>query len=165
MGERDNIMGTPAFIGIQRVQNGPIQGISCHHGHILPLGILLLNYDSIDDVQDLIDLGNLSSVHETNEKTVAHSRDFNRTFSSCRGKMFAHISELRERTQSQYYFFFIFRDDEWHVSVDGYWYHPLHSALEQMGVELPQKEIQEETAQPVNTVCNCGRCNHIRNNS
>ena len=129
-------MGTPAFIGIQRPKE-QIQGVYCHHGHIEHLGPMLYqHYKTFPEVQELIDLGQLSSVEETTKDSRSYFRDLGRKSGECESIVVDDILELRKK-HDRYYFYFIFMRGQWHVSVDGRWYHPLKDALEQMNC-LPE---------------------------
>jgi hypothetical protein len=69
-------MATRSRIAIEN-QDGSVISIYCHwDGHIETNGrILNENYTTKDKVEELIALGNLSSLDETIERTVAYHRD------------------------------------------------------------------------------------------
>ena len=69
-------MATRSRIAIEN-QDGSVISIYCHwDGHIETNGkILFENYTTKDKVEELIALGNLSSLDETIERTVAYHRD------------------------------------------------------------------------------------------
>jgi hypothetical protein len=69
-------MATRSRIAIEN-QDGSVTSIYCHwDGHIETNGkILNNNYTTKDKVEELIALGNLSSLDETIERTVAYHRD------------------------------------------------------------------------------------------
>jgi hypothetical protein len=69
-------MATRSRIAIEN-QDGSVISIYCHwDGHIETNGkILNNNYTTKDKVEELIALGNLSSLDETIERTVAYHRD------------------------------------------------------------------------------------------
>ena len=69
-------MATRSRIAIEN-QDGSVTSVYCHwDGHIKTNGrILNENYTTKDKVEELIALGNLSSLDETIERTVAYHRD------------------------------------------------------------------------------------------
>jgi hypothetical protein len=69
-------MATRSRIAIEN-QDGSVTSVYCHwDGHIETNGkILNNNYTTKDKVEELIALGNLSSLDETIERTVAYHRD------------------------------------------------------------------------------------------
>jgi hypothetical protein len=69
-------MATRSRIAIEN-QDGSVTSIYCHwDGQIYSNGkILNENYTTKDKVEELIALGNLSSLNETIERTVAYHRD------------------------------------------------------------------------------------------
>jgi hypothetical protein len=69
-------MATRSRIAIEN-QDGSVTSVYCHwDGHIETNGkILNNNYTTKDKVEELIVLGNLSSLDETIERTVAYHRD------------------------------------------------------------------------------------------
>jgi hypothetical protein len=69
-------MATRSRIAIEN-QDGSITSIYCHwDGHIETNGVILNNnYNTKEKVEELIALGNLSSLDKTLETTVAYARD------------------------------------------------------------------------------------------
>jgi hypothetical protein len=69
-------MATRSRIAIEN-QDGSVISIYCHwDGYIKSNGVILNNnYTTKDKVEELIALGNLSSLDETIERTVAYHRD------------------------------------------------------------------------------------------
>ena len=69
-------MATRSRIAIEN-QDGSVTSVYCHwDGHIETNGkILNNNYTTKDKVEELIALGNLSSLDETIDRTVAYHRD------------------------------------------------------------------------------------------
>ena len=69
-------MATRSRIAIEN-QDGSVTSVYCHwDGHIETNGVILNNnYNTKDKVEALIELGNLSSLDETLETTVAYARD------------------------------------------------------------------------------------------
>jgi len=69
-------MATRSRIAIEN-QDRSVTSIYCHwDGHIETNGVILNNnYTTKDKVEELIALGNLSSLDETIERTVAYHRD------------------------------------------------------------------------------------------
>jgi hypothetical protein len=74
--KKKKIMATRSRIAIEN-QDGSVTSIYCHwDGQIYSNGrILNKNYTTKDKVEELIALGNLSSLDETIERTVAYHRD------------------------------------------------------------------------------------------
>lgn len=137
-------MGTPAFIGI-RHNNGQITGIHCHHGHIEHLApILFEHYHDQSKIEELLDLGNLSSVGPEPDhivgpepdhiRTVSYIRDWNRSPYKEVKVLYRSMVNLREKCQNLYSYF-VFENCEWNISIDCRWFHPLRDALEQMGIK------------------------------
>jgi hypothetical protein len=69
-------MATRSRIGIEN-QDGTVSSIYCHFdGYESGVGaILKVHYTNREKVQSLIDLGDISSLNETIEETVAYHRD------------------------------------------------------------------------------------------
>ena len=69
-------MATRSRIAIEN-QDGSVTSVYCHwDGYIKTNGVILNeNYTTKDKVEELIALGNLSSLDETIERTVAYHRD------------------------------------------------------------------------------------------
>jgi hypothetical protein len=69
-------MATRSRIAIEN-QDGSVTSVYCHwDGHIETNGVILNNnYNTKDKVEELIALGNLSSLDKTLETTVAYARD------------------------------------------------------------------------------------------
>ena len=69
-------MATRSRIAIEN-QDGSVTSVYCHwDGHIETNGVILNNnYNTKDKVEELIELGNLSSLDKTLETTVAYARD------------------------------------------------------------------------------------------
>ena len=138
-------MGSPAFIGIQRTSDGPIVGVFCHHGYFDLLGRKLVeNYQDAEKVQELVDLGNLSTVGPTptDAATVSYVRDMGRRpYENCKIAC-RDLAHLREVSDGRCYCYFIYKPTSgWHVSESGRFLHPLDDALEQAGVEIDYRRM------------------------
>jgi hypothetical protein len=131
-------MSTPAFIGIQRDPNGPIEGVYCHSGYFEHLSCMLYKYyQDGNKVAKLIELGNLSVVKATLDAVVVYTRELRRPATENRKMIFGNLADLRKE---RYYSYFIWKNGGWYVSIDARFLHPLHDALEQMGIK-PKDEF------------------------
>jgi hypothetical protein len=111
-------MATRSRIAIEN-QDGSVTSVYCHwDGHIKTNGVILNNnYATTDKVEELIALGDLSSLDKTLEKTISYHRnngeDFNQT-------PFSDVEELFEdgfRSGVEYIYCFT-KDGIW--LVNGY---------------------------------------------
>jgi hypothetical protein len=69
-------MATRSRIAIEN-QDGSVTSVYCHwDGHIESNGVILNNnYNTTDKVNELIGLGDLSSLYETTDRTISYHRD------------------------------------------------------------------------------------------
>jgi len=146
-------MGTPAFIGMQKKHNGSITGVYCHAGNISFLGRMLYqHYHNQTKTEELINLGNLSSVGENPDhgKTVAYIRDMNRPVLPEITREYQNLLDVKKRNNDNFYAYFIYANGKWYISERGNFLHPLSDALEQMNLIEPPKIIR--------TICKCATC-------
>lgn len=106
-------MATRSAIGYMR-NDGTVRAVYCHwDGYLSHVGkILIENYDLLG-VDDLCDLGDISSLGETIEDTKFYKRD--------RGEEDVHARDFRsEHDFVDCYdaseFFYLIKDDNWYVS-------------------------------------------------
>jgi hypothetical protein len=126
-------MATRNRIAIEN-QDGSVTSIYCHwDGHIYTNGVILnYHYNTKEKVEELIELGDLSSLDKTLETTTSYHRnngeDFNQT-------PFSNVEELFENGFSsgvEYVYCF---------TKDGIW---LVNALGSVNVDVLSKVIEDE---------------------
>lgn len=126
-------MATRSRIAIEN-QDGSITSIYCHwDGHIETNGVILNNnYNTKEKVEELIALGNLSSLDKTLETTVAYARDQGDDVIQ---NLYLNVEELFDNGFGigvEYIYCFI---------KDGYW---LVGTLESNNVAILSEAIEEE---------------------
>jgi len=126
-------MATRSRIAIEN-QDGSVKSIYCHwDGHIETNGVILNQYyRTKDKVEELIALGDLSSLHRTIDKTVAYHRDQGDDLIQT---PFNNVEELFEdgfRSGVEYIYCF---------TKDGFW---LVNALGSVNVDVLSEVIEEE---------------------
>ena len=126
-------MATRSRIAIEN-QDGSVTSIYCHwDGHIETNGVILNeNYNTKDKVEALIALGDISSLDETIDRTVAYHRDNGEDLNQ---KPFSNVEELFEDGFSsgvEYIYCF---------TKDGIW---LVNALGSVNVSVLSEVIEEE---------------------
>lgn len=118
-------MATHSYIGKQN-QNGTITAIYCHFdgypSHHAP--ILIQHYDTEQKVDELLSLGDLSTLGEK----IGDKQDFdNREYGQCcaygrdRGEAGceARVYTNEATFRGLEYYVYLFRDNKWHVSANG----------------------------------------------
>ena len=143
-------MGTPAFIGLQVTEDGPITGVYCHDGYFEALAVLLYeNYRTLEQVEELVNLGNLSSLGETltSKRTQAYIRDWKRPAYKNVKAVFRDLKHIEKDANGGYNAYFVFSINKWYTSDRGRYLISLSNALLQMDLLVP-----------VATVCNCRSC-------
>jgi len=126
-------MATRSRIAIEN-QDGSVTSIYCHwDGHIETNGVILNNnYTTKDKVEELIALGDISSLDETINRTVAYHRDNGEDLNQ---KPFNNVEDLFEDGFSsgiEYIYCF---------TKDGIW---LVNALGSVNVAVLSEVIEEE---------------------
>ena len=126
-------MATRSRIAIEN-QDGSVISIYCHwDGHIETNGVILNeNYTTKDKVEELIALGDLSSLDVTIDRTVAYARDNGEDLNQ---KPFSNVEDLFEdgfRSGVEYIYCF---------TKDGFW---LVNALGSVNVAILSEAIEEE---------------------
>ena len=126
-------MATRSRIAIEN-QDRSVTSIYCHwDGHIETNGVILNNnYTTKDKVEELIALGDISSLDETIDRTVAYHRDNGEDLNQ---NPFSNVEELFEDGFSmgiEYIYCF---------TKDGIW---LVNALGSVNVDVLSKVIEEE---------------------
>jgi hypothetical protein len=106
-------MATRSAIGFMR-NDGTVRAVYCHwDGYLSHVGkILIENYDLLG-VDDLCDLGDISSLGETIEDTVFYGRDRNED--DVEAHEFASEQEFVDWYDDSE-FFYLIKDDKWYVS-------------------------------------------------
>ena len=126
-------MATRSRIAIEN-QDGSVTSIYCHwDGHIETNGVILNeNYTTKDKVEELIALGDLSSLDVTIDRTVAYARDNGEDLNQ---KPFSNVEDLFEDGFSsgvEYVYCF---------TKDGFW---LVNELGSVNVSILSEVIEEE---------------------
>jgi hypothetical protein len=126
-------MATRSRIAIEN-QDGSVTSIYCHwDGHINSNGVILNdNYNTTDKVNELIALGDLSSLDVTIDRTVAYARDNGEDLNQ---KPFSNVEDLFEDGFSsgiEYIYCF---------TKDGFW---LVNELGSVNVAILSEVIEEE---------------------
>jgi hypothetical protein len=111
-------MATRSRIAIEN-QDGTVTSVYCHwDGHISSNGVILNNnYNTTDKVNELIALGDLSSLYETIDRTISYHRnsgeDLNQT-------TFSNIENLFKKgfNSGEEYVYCFTKDGKWLVSDD-----------------------------------------------
>lgn len=120
-------MSTNSTISLQH-HNGSVRSIYCHwDGYPEHVGkILVENYDTIDKINALLDLGSLSSLGESTEKPEGHTFDhpvkgYCVAYGRDRGEEdeeaqnFTSLDEMLDYNPEQYNYVF---KDQWYVVYD-----------------------------------------------
>ena len=126
-------MATRSRIAIEN-QDGSVTSVYCHwDGHIETNGVILNNnYNTKDKVEELIALGDISSLHETIKTTVVYARDRGEDLNQT---PFSNVEDLFEngfRSGVEYIYCF---------TKDGIW---LVNELGSVNVDVLSEVIEEE---------------------
>lgn len=125
-------MATRSAIGFMR-NDGTVRAVYAHwDGYLSHVGkILIENYDLLG-VDDLCDLGDISSLGETIEDTVFYGRDRNED--DVEAHEFASEQEFVDWYDDSE-FFYLIKDDKWYVSEHCAEFLPLEDRLKATKVE------------------------------
>lgn len=105
-------MATRSRIAIEN-QDGTVQSIYCHFdGYLKGVGKTLFNHYDREKLEKLIELGDISSLGESTENTVAYARDRGEDLHS---KGFLNVEGLFENgfNSGEEYVYCLNRDDIW----------------------------------------------------
>lgn len=108
-------MGTRSMIAVK--VDDVFQGVYCHlDGYPEHMGKMLLNhYETLEKAIALLELGDLVSVNETLEMTVAFARDKGEEL--CPAEKFDSYEEMKDFfTEADVEFFYLLQDGEWLVN-------------------------------------------------
>jgi hypothetical protein len=113
-------MATRSRIAIEN-EDGEIKSIYCHHdGYLEHNGIILLeNYQDREKVEQLIALGDISSLNkniEGDESVIAYHRDYGEMLHST---TFKNIEELLDMEDEVPYIYIFTKNDDWLVDNVG----------------------------------------------
>lgn len=113
-------MATRASVAILN-EDGTVTSIYNHSdGYLTYLGVMLRDcYNTLEAVQALIDLGDVSVVGPTLEESVFYHRDRKEPRSRTIGRKFDSVTEWRERAYFEYMYLFDGRDNTWSVYQEG----------------------------------------------
>lgn len=125
-------MSTRSFIGIESAE-GSISSVYCHSdGYLEHTGkVLIENYKTAEQVQELLSFGDMSILRETIEQTEFYARD--------RGeeKSPPNFAEMREEYidhANESYVYLFSNEEKWLVSLSGKAFTPLtHSIVRRRG--------------------------------
>jgi hypothetical protein len=125
-------MATRSRIAIEN-QDGTVKSIYCHFdGYLRGVGKTLFNHYDSEKLEKLIELGDISSLDESTEDTVAYHRDRNEDLDF---KTFPNVEDLFENG---------FNSGEEYVyclTKDGIW---LVNEVDSSNVGILKEELEEE---------------------
>ena len=125
-------MATRSRIAIEN-QDGTVKSIYCHFdGYLKGVGKTLFNHYDSEKLEKLIELGDISSLDESTEDTVAYARDRNEDLDF---KTFPNVEDLFENG---------FNSGEEYVyclTKDGIW---LVNEVDSSNVGILKEELEEE---------------------
>jgi hypothetical protein len=112
-------MATRSTIAIEH-DNGSIQQIYCHwDGYPEHNGkILTQSYIDSKKLQELIDMGDMSSLDSTLDTCKFYSRDMGEDFETVKARLYYNRADLFENSQSQEFNYLLSADGDWLVSFD-----------------------------------------------
>ena len=102
-------MSTRSTIAYFDDDTNTIKGVYCHFDGYVDGGVgetLVTHYQELEQVKKLVELGNLSSLGEDLETTIAYHRDRNEDFS------FFQVDDYDDIPTENYNYLFIFDDDD-----------------------------------------------------
>jgi hypothetical protein len=108
-------MATRSRIAIEN-QDGTIKSIYCHFdGYVSGVGETLFNHYDKEKLEKLIELGDISSLGESTEDTVAYHRDRNEDLDF---KTFPNVEKLFEDgfDSGEEYIYYLTKDGIWLIS-------------------------------------------------
>jgi hypothetical protein len=119
---------------IENTESGQIDGIYCHHdGYYENNGALLaMYYNSYEKAKELIELGDISSLEATIEKTDAYHRDHKEDLNVRRN-----IDPNKMATE--YSYVYLFRDGRW-ITCDNSIWQKLTDILDREGIAYKTNE-------------------------
>lgn len=119
-------MGTRSIIGIERL-DGTVVAVYCHwDGHISTNGKILHNsYTTIEQVEELISLGSISSLG----KTIASTKDYHRWRDE--EIDITYLSDRGDAHQQEYCYLFSVKTQDWNVKDHKKPWQSLADALEE----------------------------------
>ena len=135
-------MSTNSAIGYMR-NDGTVRAVYCHwDGYLSHVGkILIENYDLIG-VDDLLDFGNICTLHNTIKDTIFFERD--RGEDPVKAGEFKSEHEMVDGYGSAEYFY-ILKDDKWYVSEHCAEFLPLDDRLTAEGIKVTPY-VKQDTA-------------------
>ncbi len=110
-------MSTRSFIAVKESDN-KYRGIYCHHdGYPEHVGTILnKNYNDIDKINKLIDLGDISSLYENTDETQAYCRDYGEDWEDVKPKEFNKLIDLGNyATRCGAEYLYVFDDNAWAI--------------------------------------------------
>lgn len=107
-------MGTRSSIGIMR-ENGEIEAIYCHwDGYLSNNGRFLVEaYDTVEKINELINLGDISVLKRTVDESIAYHRDRSENWSDVLPKFFRNVDDYIETFGMDEEYAYIFINGEW----------------------------------------------------
>ena len=135
-------MSTRSAIGYMRT-DGTVRAVYCHwDGYLNGAGKTLIENYNLIGVDDLLDLGNISSLAETIEGTEFYERD--------RGEDPVEAREFKSEYEMVDWFswseyFYILNDDKWYVSEHCAEFLPLDERLTAEGIKFTPYVEQDNT--------------------
>lgn len=117
-------MATRSFIILSN-PNGKHCGIYCHNdGSPMGVGKILTSfYKDVNKIQDLIDLGDISSLDKTLDGTIAYARDRGENINKTKAKYFTDLIEAIkygwENAGADYVYVFRPKDKKWETHQVG----------------------------------------------
>lgn len=115
-------MSTRSRIGIKR-KDGSVESIYCHWDGYLEYNgkVLLENYKDINKINELLDLGNISSLGSTIDSTNAYMRDRGETGQEKKAhKDLAEFNAYMYDTWEEFVYLYDEQNEEWKYSIIPY---------------------------------------------